>query len=537
MILEEIVGPATTTVALQELHLPSQTTAATYAFDYRLVQQTYGTWAKLEAGIMKGDSLATATVIKVVEDSGWVYATTGWQTISGALDAADIAAVQAAHAAGEHVWFVFNLIQNPNSFQALLDNVSFKVTGNMDYPTVAGAIAYIGANSNGYDKTVNRIKPDGTAQQTVWTHPSTTPSTNHIYDVAWKPDASELAFSSNHETAYSAFNSDVYGIRPSGSGLRRITNPPSKAEIDAGGYQMGTVTGKVHNNYGPVTTFFVYVEGAKDVLSIDPGNFGDETGFTIPNVADLGTGLHYVVFIWSKGAACANGREYAAAVVDVQPGGTADAGTLTFSGNCDIYDSNAITWKRDGSEVGVDIITPRKFLAGGQAIGTDLFNAPLTADKPDWSPVNDQILYRNFIVSGNRGIYLTTADGSTGTWLVNEGSALWVTPAWLPDGSGFVYTIDQQLRQYILSGNQDTLLAEFYNEYVDNPSASPDGNYIVFQRQSTGATTQYDLWIINRTNPVEMWAVIDDGKSYNPDWSLADPPDLSGVYLPLILRN
>jgi TolB protein len=538
LIMEEIVGNNGngTVVALQTLPLPSQTTAAIFSFDYRLVQ-TYGPVASFEAGLMRGNSLSTATVITAVLSSGEVYATTNWQHVSGSLSAADVAQVQAAHEAGEQVWFVFNLVQNPNQFQAYLDNVSFQVTGNMDYPAVDGAIAYVGADAANNPKTVKRINPDGSGEQTLWTHPGTVPESNKIYDVAWKPDGSELAFSSNHETAYSAFHSDVYGIKPDGSGLRRITNPPSKAEIDAGGYQMGTVTGRIQNNYGSVTTFYVYVEGAQDVVPVDVGEFNDEVGFTVPNVADLGTGLHYVVFIWSKGTTCANGREYSAAVVDVTPGGTVDAGTLQFSGTCGTYDSSAITWKRDGSALGVDVITPRTFAASGQAIGTDLFSAPLTADKPAWSPVDDRILYRNWIVSGDSGIYLTTAGGATGTWLVNDGGALWVTPAWLPDGSGFVYTVDRQIRQHLFSGNQDTLLAEFYNEYVDNPSVSPDGQYVVFERQSTGTPTQYDVWVIKRSQPTEMWALTEDGRSYNPDWSRQNPPTQHTLYLPALLRN
>jgi hypothetical protein len=103
-----------------------------------------------------------------------------------------------------------------------------------------------------------------------------------------------------------------------------------------------------------------------------------------------------------------------------------------------------------------------------------------------------------------------------------------VTPAWLPDGSGFVYTVDNYLYQYTLSGNQVKTLAVFYNEFVANPSPSPtDGNYIVFERQTIQAPIQYDLWIVNRTNPVEMWPLTEDGKSRDPDWSRQTPPSLS----------
>ena len=395
----------------------------------------------------------------------------------------------------------------------------------MDYPNLNGSIAYVGLDSNSYAKTVNRIDPDGGNPQTLWTHPSVIPDTNAIYDVAWKPDAGELAFSSNHESIYSAFHSDVYGVQPDGGGLRRITNPPSKAEIDAGGYQFGTVSGSITNNYGSAALFQLYVEGAQEPVSVSVGNYGDTVNFPSLTVADLGTGLHYVVFTWSNGGPVC--KEYAPAAIDVQQGQTVNV-NLTFNGTCGSYNSNSISWKRDGTQVGVDVITPRKFQATGETLGTDLFTAPLTADELAWSPVNDQLVYRNWIVSGDSGIYLTTVGGGAGTWLVNDGGALWVTPAWLPDGSGFVYTLDNYLYQYTLSGSQVITLAVFYNEYVANPSPSPtDGNYIVFERQTTKAPIQYDLWIINRANPVEMWALTEDGKSRDPDWSRQTPPSPS----------
>ncbi|MBN2006429.1 MAG: hypothetical protein JXA21_23960 [Anaerolineae bacterium] len=539
LVMDNITGdPADfRAIAVQELYLPTQTTAATFTFDFGMLK-TYGTAAWFEAGLIRGESLAATTVITIVVSTGWMYDSIPWQHVSGAFSAQDVIAIQSAHAAGEHVWLVFNMHQPAsNQFQTYVDNVSVQASGDQTYPTGDSAIAFVGVNADGYDKTVNQIHPDGTHRQTLWTHPSAVASTNHIYDVAWNPAASELAFSSNHEMGYSAFNSDVYGIRTCGSAMRRITNPPSKAELDAGGYAFGSVTGKVQNNYGSVTTFHVYIEGATELVPVEVGGLGSEVSFSVPNVADLGTGLHAVTFIWSKGTDCANGREYAAAVVDVAAGGSVDAGTLTFNGTCGTYNSNAITWKGDGSVLGVDVIAPRAFLATGQSIGSDLFSAPLTADSPVWSPVNDSILYRNWIISGDSGIYLTSQGGDAGTWLVNDGGALWVTPAWLPDGSGFVYTIDRQLRQYIIASSQDTLLAEFYNEYVGNPSVSPDGNYVVFQRQTTGsAPIQYDLWVVRRQMPTEMWPLSTDGRSYNPDWSRTDVSSCSSIYLPLVIR-
>ncbi len=517
----------------QELRLPSQTTSAALVFDYRLLLPDYpaGGAAQFYAQVETTSGLIANLLTTPVVNSD-----TGWQSFNSSLDSAVVAQIQSAHAAGQAVYLTFYLLQNPaNSMKAYLDNVSFRVSGSMNYPTLSGSIAYVGFDEHGYPKTVKRIDPDGSNHQTLWTHPSTIPSTNAIYDVAWKPNAGEIAFSSNHESIYSAFHSDVYGIKPDGSGLRRITNPPAKSEIDAGGYQMGTVSGIIHNNYGNVITFLLYIEGAQDAIAVDIGNFNDQVNFTVPNVADLGAGFHYAVFTWSDGSN-ANCKEYAAAVVNVIPGQTVDAGTLTFGGTCGTYESTSISWKRDGSYVGVDVIAPRKFLATGEALGSDLFTAPLTADELAWSPVDDRILYRNLLVSGDKGIYLTTENGGTGTWLVDEGYAVWVTPAWLPDGSGFIYTIDHQIRHYNLANNQDTLLANFYNEYVFNPSVSPNGGYVVFEWQTNANPVQKDLWIMDRSNPVEMWALTTDGKSTDPDWSHQTAPSSYKVYLPAILK-
>lgn len=500
----------------QELFLPTQTTAATLTFDYRMLP-TYGGAAQFYAFL----STPTSTLVTVLETTVVSY-DTGWQRLDVALSGDDVAQIQAAHAAGEHVYLALALVQNPaNAFKAYVDNVSFRVSGSMTRPAWSGSIAYIGLDDAGNAMTVNRIDPDGRNQQTLWTHPSSVPDTNAIYDVAWKPDASELAFSSNHEFLYSAFHSDVYGIKPDGSGLRRITNPPSKAKLDAGGYQTGTVTGRIYNDYGTVLLFYVYIQGAQGVVSVEIGGHGSEVSFRLENVADLGPGVsQYIVFNWSDTPSdCANGKEYAVIPVsDVIAGQEVDVGTLTFQGNCGDYDSKGISWKRDGSEVGVDVIAPMRFQATGEAFGTELFSAPLTANKLAWSPVDDRILYHNWIVGGDSGIYLTTAGGGAGTWLVNDGGAVWVTPAWLPDGSGFIYTLDNEIHQYDIATGQDTTLADFQNEIVFNPSLSPDGDYIVFDWQTNVSPDRRDLWIMDRSNPLEMWQLTDDGKSTNPDW-------------------
>ncbi|HOT91484.1 MAG TPA: hypothetical protein PLJ78_13020 [Anaerolineae bacterium] len=498
----------------QELYLPTQTTAAVLSLDYAFVPQAgaafgyFGAWIITDTGVI-------APLLYVTTYPGSAWQTTGELT----LDAGQLAALNVAHAAGQRVYLWLELYAQ--YLYVNVDNVSFTVSGTKTTPAWNGSIAYIGLDSNGYAKTVNRINPDGSNPQTLWTHPESG-ITNKIRDVVWKPDASELAFGSNHETLYSAFHADVYGIHPDGSGLRRITNPPSHADLLGGGYPVGTVTGKVRNDYGNLVSLLLYVEGAQDAVSVPAYTLYSEASFTVPNVAVLG-GLQYVVFTWGAGSDV-NCKYYAAAVVPMVAGQTVDVGTLSFNpATCSKYESEGITWKGDGTELAVDVITPRKFPAAGQAIGTELFSAPSTANLPAWSPVNNQVLYHYFSLdAGTRGIYLTTVGGGTGTRLVNDEGAVWVGLAWLPDGSGFVYTLDHKMYHYHLATSVSTLIADFYNEFVSNPSVSPDGRYVAFQWQ-TGTANVHDLWILDRLNPTERWRLTTDGKSMNPDWSRQNP--------------
>jgi len=512
----------------QELYLPTQTTAASLSFDYLFLPQAGATFGYFGAWIITSTGVLAAPLYVAT------YPGTNWQATGAlTLSAGELAAMNAAHAAGQHVYLWIELYAQ--SLYVNIDNVSFTVNGSKTVPAWNGSIAYVGLDNSGYAKTIKRINPNGSGLQTVWTHPETG-VTNKIGDVAWKPNASELAFGSDHETLYSAFQSDVYSIKPDGNGLRRITNPPSRAKLLAGGYSVGTVTGKVRNDYGTLTTLLLYIQGAQESVSISAHSKYDEVSFTVHNVAVLDD-LPYVVFTWSD-SGHANCKEYAVAVVPIVANQTVDVGTLSFNpATCSKYESEGITWKRDGAEIGVDVIAPRKFQSAGQAIGTDLFTAPLMANLPAWSPVNDQVLYHYFSLdAGTRGIYLTTAGGGTGTRLVNDGGAVWVGLAWLPDGSGFVYTLDHVLYHYNLASSTSTPIADFYGEYISNPSVSPDGRYVVFQWQ-TGTSNQYNLWIVDRNNPVEMWQLTSDGKSTNPDWSRANPPTYHHFYLPLIQKN
>src|SRR4051794_5128418 len=69
------------------------------------------------------------------------------------------------------------------------------------------AIAYIRNSSE-----IRLIDSNGQNDRRIWTHPDAKEELG-IYDLAWKPDGKELAFSSAHEALYSLYDVDIYTIR------------------------------------------------------------------------------------------------------------------------------------------------------------------------------------------------------------------------------------------------------------------------------------------------------------------------------------
>jgi hypothetical protein len=88
-----------------------------------------------------------------------------------------------------------------------------------------GTIAYV---RNGAE--IRLIEANGSNDRRLWTHPDAKKELG-IFDVAWRPDGKELAFSSGHAAVTSLYHSDLYAIRPDGTGFRKLTNPPDRGEF------------------------------------------------------------------------------------------------------------------------------------------------------------------------------------------------------------------------------------------------------------------------------------------------------------------
>lgn len=320
----------------QEIYLPDTITKATVSFKVK-VDQAFenqpptpgelinGWWAIVPMGANNAPDLANDIVSGAVYDQPQ-SAFTGWASYGVELPSEYIAALNAARANKQRLAFILGTISNGWRFSLLVDDIAIQVDGSRTHPNFAGEIAYI------WDGQIRRISPNGAnpQPQAVWTHPN---QPYALFNVRWNPSATELAFTSDHESPFSPFSADVYGIRVDGTGLRRITNAPSHADMQASGLGRGSVRVSVTNNYNtfsdPVSFFRIYVQGAPEwgVITL-PAQFGT-TEVTIPNVVDLGPNtLQHMVFIYSS-SGCGAVRRYVPGYVDVAAGQTVSV-NLTF---------------------------------------------------------------------------------------------------------------------------------------------------------------------------------------------------------------
>jgi hypothetical protein len=421
----------------------------------------------------------------------------------------------------------------------------------LDYRTVfaqgdPGTIAYVRPN-NAIGDEIRLIAPDGSNDRRIWHVDQADPhEVKEIGSLAWRPDASELAFISNHESSLcSIYDSDIYSIRPDGSGYRRITNAPACDEFK--NYPKGTVQIEVENQGMFGGTFWVYFQGAANgqLTGIASGQI--ET-VTFPDVADFGPNtLQFATAINAQNVS----RRSWGAPVDVQTGNTVKARLLLTNDDAlPEFGAKQPTWRSDGSKIGyvlslgaIDQIDPNP---APPALGEPLLAAgagTTTVNQLAWSPVPtmaNQLLYAGSDSDGT-GIYRILEGGQgLGEQLVSADS--WESVlglAWLPDGSGFVYAITESYDEsagildesanlfvYHFASGEATRLTSFNGEFARKLSVSPDGQQIVFERATAlwyapWEEPKVDLWLMDRDGST-LQLLIQNG--YAPAWSSTEPP-------------
>lgn len=418
------------------------------------------------------------------------------------------------------------------------------------------AIAYVKALS--WDE-IRLIDPDGTNDRLLWTHGLNDPNDGYGYDIgiynvfslAWRPDGSELAFDSTHERDCSLNTSDIFAIGADGNSYRRITQAPACPALD--NYPKGTVQVPVQNPYGSQVDMFIYFQGAPAPQPISvPGN--GSAVVTFDNVADLGAGvLQRAILIETVGGDDRDFGENTA--VDVQAGSTVQTPELTLDfPNNDLRHLHAPTWHSGGAKLGYafnhrslfEINATPAPLEQGELLVTAGSTSPgwlNWAEDPRWGPESraDELLYIGKDDLTNEGIYLVSAESaSPGERLIAGETVGWVSEdfldlAWLPDGSGFVYSVLEaapeagsfgtkaNLYEYTFATGEVTPLTDLEaTNYAGRLSLSPDGAQIVFERSNrhpdftTGELHDADLWIMSRDD-TNMRLLVEDARA--PAWS------------------
>src|SRR5436190_7161076 len=302
---------------------------------------------------------------------------------------------------------------------------------------------------------IRLIEADGSNDRRLWTHPDLRPELG-LYELAWRPDRKELAFSSAHEAASSFYHSDLYAVQPDGSGLRKLTNPPARAEFTR--FPKGVVTVTVSNDQpiykqtqASAGIFIVYVAGADEpqMITLPPGS---TKTLVFKSVADFGNTGQAIVATYGA-------YRWFIPGVDVVAGRTVKAPPFSISGDgIEYLGAFRPVWRSDGSRIsyrtGSCIVssvpanpTP------GEHVFDPMFSGknPLGACTWDWGPAAfaNQLIYTEN-GSGASNIY-RIAEGGThpGTKLTTFSDIayqLLYDLRWLADGSGLLYSTQTLMR-------------------------------------------------------------------------------------------
>ncbi len=394
-------------------------------------------------------------------------------------------------------------------------------------PIPSGTIAY---SRDG--KEIRLIKPDGSNDHLLFTDSNAHPYLG-INDLSWRPDGKELAFSSGHEAAVSVYHADLYLIKPDGSGLRKLTNAPSRKEFNK--YPQGSVSLTVRNNQYTFQqaqasngVFTVYIAGADlpQQITCAPGQ---SKTIVFKNVADFGKKAQAIVATWGK-------FRWVMPGTDVQAGKTIKAPDLLISGDgIEYLGAYHPVWKNDASAL--------SYRTGACTVNIIPYNAPVGeyyyqpmfgGKAPfgscfwDWGPtasLMNQVIYTEN--SGDHSSIYQMKEGGThpGTYLTDYADIQYQILSdlhWLPDGSGLLYSTIDLFRQksnifrYDIRSKKTTQLTNFENEFARTFSISPEGGWIVFERaKEFDDDKPSDLWI-QSIDGQHAKLLVKNGR--NPSW-------------------
>ena len=380
-------------------------------------------------------------------------------------------------------------------------------------PPANDTIAYI---SGATGDEIHLVDPGGTGDRVVWQNEDPDGS-YEVSALAWKPDGTELAFSSSHENFCSINDVDIFAIDSAGGGYRRVTEAPACDGLSA--FPAGAVRIPLVGPLIDSFTGFVYFQGAP---SVRPGSLaaGASGEVVFDGVADLGDSILQLATVIDG-----NGREFAVGTaVDVLPGGTVTTAPLSLVFPELSSEARSPNWTADGSGLGyaygfnalfrIDA-RPRPIDFGAAAVPSEAVAANIVLHMAfgPTAATADQILFQGTQAGISEGIYLATAGDPTPAeqLFTSEQSFYYVKGlAWLPDGSGFVYSVVEgeilaegtsNLFVYDLASGETTRITDLEAEYAGLLTVSGDGRRICFERADEidpldGQLVEPDLWMV-----------------------------------------
>ena len=417
------------------------------------------------------------------------------------------------------------------------------VGGTIDYaPEPAplhDTIAYVSANGD----QIRLIDPDGSNDRLLWAHGLADPeSVYDVWSMEWNAAATRLAFASTHENWCSIFASDIFYVGADGSGYSRVTQAPACDQL--ADFPQGVVRIPVKNEYIDSFSGFIYFQGATGVQPVNLPPSG--TGMvTFGSVADFGNGpdAGQIASIIEPPHRYLN----PSTIVDVAANSTVTTAETSMFTTGIFWEAHSPTWRRDGSRVGL-IYDFNSFVSLPVEPGPLEYGTSLLAEGADmptftrhlaWGPTADRassLLYYGSDPAGSAGIYLVE-EGNTGpgAQLVNlvDPSEAVLDLAWLPDASGFVFTVtagdyypdtrgaDIYIYDFTVPEIRQLTTINSAGEYAGRLSVSPDGDTVVFERAGDIADVGYDLvapdlWLLDLTTG-SLELLVEDGRA--PAWS------------------
>lgn len=395
-------------------------------------------------------------------------------------------------------------------------------------------IAYARADGD----QIRLVAPDGTGDRALWAHGLDDPHEAYdVWNMAWNPAATELAFVGTHENWCSIFASDVFAIGADGEGYRRVTQAPACADL--ADHPSGTVRVPVRNDSLDAFSGFLYFQGAPSIQPVNLPALG--TGQVVfDDVADFGSGDAGIQF-----GSVVYGEQRMVSVstaVDVVAGETVTTAEASVYPPGTYWEVRSPTYRADGDHIG--------YLLNFDG----LWHLPARPSPLDFGEtlLAEDVAADDFVALLAWGPTPATADrllyaksyGPTGVFLIEEGSATAGEPlatfdsfeavlglAWLPDGSGFVYSVtegdyfgaDRSANVYLydLASRTAEPITTFVGDFAGQLAVSGDGTRIVFERATDlddvgGDLADPDLWVVHRDGS-GLRLLVED--AYAPAWS------------------